>query len=134
MAASFGVQPGQSILDRWKVDGKHKYSSLCPGSDTKDYPCKSEADGKPVAMFIGNLFRVDATFQYREGQGHDIFRTGNQAALAMWAASSPKYSSVACFMLTEFWFKRSALGPVSAEISCTTPTQVDIAFEKTFNM
>ena len=133
MAASFGVQPGQSILDRWKVDGKHKYSSLCPGSDTKDYPCKSEADGKPVAMFIGNLFRVDSTFQYREGQGHDIFRMGNQA-LAMWAASSPKYTSVACFMLTEFWFKRAALGPVSAEIRCTNPTEVDIAFEKTFNM
>jgi hypothetical protein len=37
-------------------------------------------------------------------------------------------------MLTEFWFKRSALGPVSAEIRCTTPTEVDIAFEKTFNM
>ena len=133
MAACFGVQPGQSILDRWKVDGKHKYSSLCPGPDTKEYPCKSEADSRPVAMFIGNLFRVDATFQYREGQGHDIFRTGNQA-LAMWAASSPKYTSVACFMLTEFWFKRSALGPVSAEISCTNPTEVDIAFEKTFNM
>ncbi len=133
MAASFGVQPGQSILDRWKIDGKHKYSSLCSGSDTKDYPCKSEADGKPVAMFIGNLFRVDATFQYREGQGHDIFRTGKQA-LAMWASSSPKYTSVACFMLTEFWFKRAALGPVSAEISCTNPAEVDIAFEKTFNM
>ena len=65
--------------------------------------------------------------------GHDMFRTGNQA-LAMWAASSPKYTTVVCFMLTEFWFKRSALGPVSAEISCTNPTEVDIAFEKTFNM
>jgi hypothetical protein len=125
VAASFGVQPGQSILDRWKNDCKHKYSSLCPAPDAKNYPCKSEADGRPVAMFIGNLFRVDATFQYREGQGHDMFRTGNQA-LAMWVPSSPKYTTVACFMLT--------LGPVSAEISCANPTEVDIAFEKTFNM
>lgn len=86
-------------------------------------------------MFFGNLFRVDATFPYREGQEHDVFRTGNRA-LALWAPSAPMYSTVACFMLTECWFKRSALGPVSAEISCTTPImmEVDIAFEKTFQM
>jgi hypothetical protein len=133
VAASFGVQPGQSILDRWKVDGKHKCSSLCPVPDAKSYPCKSEADGRPVAMFMGNLFRVDATFPHREGQGHDIFRQGKQA-LAMWTPGAPKYTTVACFMLTQFWFKRSALGPVSGEISCKTPTEVDIAFEKTFKM
>ncbi len=135
MAALFGVKAGESVLDRWKTpEGKHKYSLLCPTSaDSIAYPCACEADGRAVAMFFGNLLRVDATHPYKDGAGHDLFRKGNKA-LAFFGSSSPKYSAVGAYMITEFWSKRSNLGPLSGELRCSTPTEVDIVFEKTFKL
>ncbi len=84
-------------------------------------------------MFIANLVRVDATLSYKTGTAHDLFRPGN-VPLAQFASSSPKYSPVGAYMLTEFWFKRMALGPFSHEIKCTTPVEVEIVLEKTIKM
>ena len=84
-------------------------------------------------MFYGSLFRVDARHPYKEGTGHDMLRAGSKP-LAKFAATAPKYSDVAAYMLVEFWFKRSTLGPISHEISCSTPLEVDIVFEKTIPM
>ena len=134
MAAYFGLQKGQSILDRWKNEtGGHKYPALCPTNAKANYPCKCEEDGRAVAMFVGSLFRVDARHPYKEGTGHDLLRPGTKP-LARFAGTAPRYSTVAAYMLVEFWFKRSSLCPLSHEIACSTATEADIVFEKTFKM
>ena len=132
----FGLSAGQSILERWKNEnGSRKYSLLLPEeASVKDYPCKTEGDGKAVAFLVGNLFRLDARHPYKEGQGHDLFRTGNKP-LAYFTPSSPPYSELACYLLCDFWFKRSTLGPISKEISCaSTVVAVDIVFDKKWKM
>jgi hypothetical protein len=71
-------------------------------------PCKSKADAKQVAMMVGNLFCLDTRHLYKEGQGHDLMQTGNKA-LAMFSNSSPKYNTVGCHMLVDFWIKQLTL-------------------------
>lgn len=130
-----GLKDTQSILDRWKDDaGKHKYTKLCPDDPrSKSYPCKSEADGRAVVMLVSNMLRLDATHPYKAGTGHDPLRPGN-VPLALFGASSPKYSQLGCYMLVEFWCKRSTLGPLSSVIAFNTPTEVDLAFEQDWKM
>ena len=99
----------------------------------KSYPCKSEPDGRAVAMLVSNLFRLDATHPYKEGTGHAPLKPGNKP-LALFGANSPKYSRLGCYMLVEFWCKRSTLGPLSALFAFSTPTEVDIAFEREWKM
>ena len=125
-----------SILDRWKnEDGSRKYKQLCPddSKDSRFYPCKIEDDGKAVAMLVSNFLRLDGRHPYKEGTGHDPLRAGN-VPLARFGPSSPKYSELGCYMLVEFWCKSSTLGPLSRAFAFSTPTEVDIAFEKEWKM
>ena len=125
-----------SILDRWKnEDGSRKYKRLCPddSKDSRFYPCKIEDDGKAVAMLVSNFLRLDGRHPYKEGTGHDPLRAGN-VPLARFGPSSPKYSELGCYMLVEFWCKSSTLGPLSRAFAFSTPTEVDIAFEKEWKM
>ena len=132
---AFGFKANESMLDRWKDDtGKHKYTRLCPDDPrVKSYPCKSEPDGRAVAMLVSNLLRLDATHPYKEGTGHDPLRPGNKP-LALFGPNSPKYSRLGCYMFVEFWCKRSTLGPLSSLFAFSTPTEVDIAFEREWKM
>ena len=69
--ALIGFEVGESILDRWKDDtGKRKYAKLCPDERSKSYPCKSEADGRAVAMLVSNMLRLDATHPYKAVTRH----------------------------------------------------------------
>ena len=134
-AAYFGLEAGQSILDRWKNDdGSHRFPALFPEElKQKVYPCKTEDLSKPVVFLVGNLMRLDARHPYRDGQGHDLMRTGNRP-LAFFSPTSPPYSAVGCHLLVDFWFKQSHLGPLSKEIACTTVLEVEIVLEKTWKM
>ena len=116
-------------------DGSHKYDRLCPDDpkNSRTYPCKTEDDGKAVAMLVSNLLRLDGTHPYKDGTGHDPLRPGN-TPLARFGPSSPKYSQLGCNMLVEFWSKSSTFGPLSRAFAFTTPTEVDIAFEKDWKM
>ena len=60
-------------------------------------------------------------------------RPGNKP-LALFGPSSPKYSQLGCYMLVDFWCKSSTLSPLSRAFAFTTPTEVDIAFEKDWKM
>ena len=132
--ALIGFEVGESILDRWRDEaGNRKYAKLCPDERSKSYPCKSEPDGRAVAMLVSNLFRLDATHPYKEGTGHAPLRPGNKP-LALFGVNSPKYSRLGCYMLVEFWCKRSTLGPLSSLFAFSTPTEVDIAFEREWKM
>ena len=123
------------MLDHWKDDtGKHKFTRLCPDDPrVKSYPCKHEPDGRAVAMLVSNMLRLDATHPYNEGTGHAPLRPGNKP-LALFGPNSPKYSRLGCYMLVEFWCKRSTLGPLSSIIAFNPPTEVDIAFERDWKM
>ena len=116
-------------------DGSHKYDRVCPDDpkNSRTYPCKTEDDGKAVAMLVSNLLRLDGTHPYKDGTGHDPLRPGNKP-LALFGPSSPKYSQLGCNMLVEFWCKSSTLGPLSRAFAFSTPTEVDIAFEKEWKM
>ena len=116
-------------------DGLHKYDRVCPDDpkNSRTYPCKTEDDGKAVAMLVSNLLRLDGTHPYKDGTGHDPLRPGN-TPLAFFGPSSPKYSQLGCNMLVEFWSKSSTFGPLSRAFAFTTPTEVDIVFEKDWKM
>jgi len=135
-AAHFGFQGTASILDRWKKDdGSNKYDRLCPDDvkDSRSYPCKSETDGRAVAMLVANLLRLDGRHPYKDGAGHDPLRAGNKP-LALFGATSPKYSELGCFVITEFWCKAATLGPLTKANAFSTPTEVDLVFEKDWKM
>ena len=136
-AEAFGFIDNEAMLDRWKDDtGQRKYARVCPDdprAKSKPYPCKIEPDGRAVAMLVSNMFRLDATHPYKEGTGHAPLKPGNKP-LALFGANSPKYSRLGCYMLVEFWCKRSTLGPLSALFAFSTPTEVDIAFEREWKM
>ena len=116
-------------------DRSHKYDRVCPDDpkNSRTYPCKTEDDGKAVAMLVSNLLRLDGTHPYKDGTGHDPLRPGN-TPLALFGQSSPKYSQLGCNMLVEFWCKASTLCPLSRVFAFTTPTEVDLALEKDWKM
>ena len=91
--AAFGFKDNESMLDRWKDDtGQHKYTRLCPDdprAKSKSYPCKSEPDGRAVAMLVSNILRLDAPHPYKEGTGHAPLRPCNMP-LALLGVNSPK--------------------------------------------
>jgi hypothetical protein len=135
-AAHIGFEGAASILHRWKNDdGSNKYDRLCPDDPkaSRTYPCKSEPDGRAVTMLASNLLRLDARHPYRDGAGHDPLRTGNKP-LALFGATSPKYSELGCFIITEFWCKPATLGPLSKAFAFSTPSEVDLAFERDWKM
>ena len=111
----------------------HKYAKLCPDEKSKSYPCRSEDDGRAVAMLVSNLLRLDGRLPYRDGAGHAPLRPGNKP-LALFGVSSPKYSQLGCYMLAEFWCKTATLGPLSTAFAFTTPSEVDLAFEQEWKM
>ena len=84
-------------------------------------------------MLASNLLRLDARHQYRDGAGHDLLRTGNKP-LALFGATSLKYSELGCFVITEFWCKTATLGPLSKAFAFSTPSEVDLAFERDWEM
>jgi hypothetical protein len=123
-----GLPSGKSLLDCWKDNqGKHKYRMLCPEDlmDMVGYPCKTEIDGKVVAMLVGSAFWLDITHQYKAGQGHYVLQLGNCQAMAKFAAANPKYSQLGCHLLVDFWFKGSTFSQISKAIAAQTATQVD---------
>ena len=86
-------------------------------------------------MLVSNMLRLDARHPYKEGTGHDPLRLGN-TTLALFGASSPKYSELGCYMLVEFWCKpeTATLGPLSTAFAFITPSEVDLAFEREWKM
>jgi hypothetical protein len=108
---------------------------LCPDDPkaSRTYPCKSEPDGQAVTMLDSNLLLLDARHPYRDGAGHNPLRTGNKP-LALFGATSPKYSELGCFIITEFWCKPVNLGPLSKAFAFSTPSEMDLAFERDWKM
>ncbi len=74
-------------------------------------------------MLASNLLLLDARHLYRDGAGHDPLRPGNKP-LALFGATSPKYSELGCFIITEFWCKSATLGPHSKAFAFSTPSEV----------
>ncbi len=79
-------------------------------------------------MLVSNLLRLDGKHPYKDGAGHDPLQPGIKL-LALFGASSPKYSQLRCYVLAEFWCKAATFGPLSKTIAFTIPSEVDLAFE-----
>ena len=84
-------------------------------------------------MLASNLLRLDARHPYRDGAGHYPQLTGNKP-LALFGATSPKYSELGCFIITEFWCKPATLGPISKAFAFSTPSEVDLASKRDWKM
>ena len=126
-----GLKDGASILQRWgDKHGTLTYDELCPEDLSKPYPCKAEPDGKQVALMCGNLFRLDATVKYKEGFETDLLRKANNSPLAYFNSTSPKYSAIGMFLLTEFWAKGSNLGIISKLIHADNAERVKTVMDK----
>ncbi len=84
-------------------------------------------------MLASNLLLLDARHPYRDGAGHDPLRTGIKP-LALFGATSPKYSELECCIITKFWCKPATLGPLSKAFAFSTPSEVALAFERDWKM
>ena len=121
-------------MHRWvDSEGKFTYGELCPEDLKGPYPCKAEVDGKQVALMCGNLFRLDATVKYKEGFETDLLRKAN-SPLAYFNSTSPKYSAIGMFILTEFWAKGSNLGIISKLIHADNAERVKTVMDKKWKM
>jgi hypothetical protein len=89
--------------------------------------------GERYRAFVRLVIRLDGRHPYKDGAGHDPLRAGNKP-LALFGATSPKYSELGCFVITEFWCKAATLGPLTKAIAFSTPTEVDLVFEKDWKM
>ena len=137
LSDALGLKDGSSILQRWvDKDGKLSYDEFCPEDLSKPYPCKAETDGKQVALMCGNLFRLDATIKYKEGFETDLLRKANNSPLAYFNSTSPKYSAIGMFLLTEFWAraKGSNLGIISKILHADSAESVKSVMDKKWKM
>ena len=137
LSDAFGLKDGSSILQRWvDKDGKLSYDEFCPEDLSKPYPCKAETDGNQVALMCGNLFRLDATMKYKEGFETDLLRKANNSPLAYFNSTSPKYSAIGMFLLTEFWAraKGSNLGIISKILHADSAESVKSVMDKKWKM
>jgi hypothetical protein len=129
-----GLKDGASILQRWgDKHGTLTYDEFCPEDMSKPYPCKAETDGKQVALMCGNLFRLDATVKYKEGFETDLLRKAN-SPLVYFNSTSPKYSAIGMFILTEFWAKGSNLGIISKLLHADNAERVKTVMDKKWKM
>ncbi len=111
------------------------YDEFCPEDMSKPYQCKAETDrGKQVALMCGNLFRLDATVKYKEGFETDLLRKANNSPLAYFNSTSPKYSAIGMFLLTEFWAKGSNLSIISKILHADNAESVKSVMDKKWKM
>ena len=122
-------------MHRWvDSEGNFTYGELCPEDLKGPYPCKAEVDGKQVALMCGNLFRLDATVKYKEGFEHNLLQKNLKAPLVYFNSTSPKYSALGMFILTEFWAKGSNLGIISKLLHADSADHVQNVMDKTWKM
>jgi len=135
LSDALGLQGDSSILHRWiDSEGNFTYGELCPEDLKGPYPCKAEVDGKQVALMCGNLFRLDATVKYKEGFEHNLLQKNLKAPLVYFNSTSPKYSALGMFILTEFWAKGSNLGIISKLLHADSADHVQNVMDKTWKM
>ncbi len=135
LSDALGLKAGPSILHRWvETDGKSRYVEFCPEDLSKPYPCKSEPDGKQVALMCGNLFRLDATVKYKEGFETDLLRKAVNSPLAYLNTTSPKYSTIGMCLLSEFWANKSNLGIISKILDADSAEHVKTVMDKKWKM
>jgi hypothetical protein len=82
----------------------------------------------------GNQFRLDATVKYKEGFEHNLLRKNLKAPLAYFNSTSPKYSAMGMFILTEFWAKGSNHGFISKLLHADSADHVQNVMDKTWKM